>query len=93
MKTQQITDTLNTMSRDELRAVASKLGVKPGKDKANTVQNLTSAIEAGNARFTIEFTIREKGTAGSSYANSVYRKKLRTHKPDKVLFAPAQPVS
>lgn len=86
MNPDQIVNSLNTMTRDELRAVATKLNVPRGKDKINTVANLSTAIAAGAARFTLEFTIREKGIADSTYANAIFKKKLRTHKPDKVVL-------
>lgn len=84
MKASQVLDALNTMTRDELRAVAARLNVPRGKDKVNTVSNVATAIVGGDARFTLEFTIREKGIADSTYAPAIFKKKLRTHKPDKV---------
>jgi len=87
MKPSLIIDTLNSMTRHELRAVATKLNVPRGKEKVNTVANILTAISNKDARFTVDFSIKEKGIPASNYAPTIYRKKLRTHKPDKVLWA------
>ena len=80
----QIVESLNTMTRAQLRATARKLNIRTGRNKSDSVANIVTAIATQNARFTVEFTIREAGVAGSSYAPAVFQKKLRTHKPDKI---------
>lgn len=85
-----ITLTLNSMSRDELRAVAQRLNVPRGKDKNNTIANLVNAIEQKTARFTLQFTIRPNTDPNARFSPAIYCKKLRTHKTDKVIVpAPA----
>lgn len=87
MNTILIRDTLNTMSRGELRAVARKLGVKTGKDKAHTVANLVTAFDTQKARFTLQFTIRPNDNPEARYVAGIFSRKLRTHKPDKTVIA------
>lgn len=88
MKTNQITDALNSMTRDELRAAATQLGVTRGKEKVNTVQNLVAAINENKVRFTLAFYLRPNTNPDSVIAPTVYAKKLRTHKKDKVMVPP-----
>jgi hypothetical protein len=85
MKANQIGLTLNEMTRSDLAAVATKLGVKVGKSKENTVANLTKAIEAGKARFTVQFTIRTNDDPKATLAPAIFSMKLRTHKDNKVV--------
>lgn len=87
IKPSLIVDTLNSMTRDELRAVATKLGVKCGKAKNNTVGNLMIAFANVQAQFTIQFTVRSNPTNPDvdTVGNVIYSKKLRTHKPDKIM--------
>jgi hypothetical protein len=85
-----ITNTLNEMTRPDLAAVATSLGVPVGKSKANTVSNLAKAIQAGKARFTIQFTIRKNADPKANYAPAVFSMKLRTHKDDKIVVAAPQ---
>jgi hypothetical protein len=87
MNANQISNTLNEMSRTDLAAVAAKLGVKVGKSKANTVANVTKAIQDGKARFTVQFTIRDNSNPEATFASALFSMKLRTHKPNKVLVA------
>ena len=86
MNSSQVTDALNTMTRSQLRAVATRLNVPRGRNRQDTVENLTNSIVNGNGRFTLQFTIRENGISDDSYARTIFAKKLRTHKPDKVLY-------
>ena len=87
----QITASLNTMTRAQLRAVARKLNARTGRNKSDSVANILTAISNGQARFTVEFTIREKGIADSTFAPAIFKKKLRTHKPDKVTLPISTP--
>lgn len=88
MKPSLIIDTLNSMTREELCAVATKLGVPRGKGKNNTVGNLVTAFGNGQAQFTIQFTVRSNPTNPdvNTVGNAIYSKKLRTHKPDKIMI-------
>lgn len=83
-----ISNTLHSMTRDQLRATARKLGVSVGHDKTDTVGNIANAISNNSARFTVQFTIRPNTDPAAKYAPAVFSKKLRTHKPDKVVVAP-----
>ena len=76
---------LVSMTRDELRSVASVLNVPRGKDKADTIRNLTDAIDKGAARVSITATIKANPANGSTFARTIFSKKLRTYKPAKVL--------
>ena len=87
MQTNQISNVLNEMTRPDLAAVASKLGVAVGKSKANTVANLTKAIQAGKARFTVQFTIRDNTDPKANFVPTLFSMKLRTHKANKVVTA------
>ena len=80
---------LSDMTRDELRATATALNVKRGKDRKDTIANLASAIEAGKAGLTIQFTIRQPRLTETSFAAPVFSKKFRTHRPDKVIVTPS----
>lgn len=87
MNIKLINDTLNTMTRGELRAVARKLGVQTGKDKAHTLANLVTAIDTKKARFTLQFTIRPNTDPEARFVPGIFSRKLRTHKADKTLIA------
>ena len=52
---QYVGQTLASMTRDELRASATALGVKPGKDKENTIKNIVAAIVDNKVRFSTQF--------------------------------------
>lgn len=88
MNTAIIAQTLATMSRNQLRATARRLGVKTGHDKADTIANIESAIANNTARFTVQFTLRSNSDPTAKYAPAVFSAKLRTHKPNKVLVQP-----
>ena len=82
---------LETMSRDELRNLATKCNVPREKEKKNTVDNLVSAMEKNEIRMTSAFTIR----TGEKEGDMVYCKKLRTAREDSVVYdstVPAKPV-
>jgi len=53
-----VSNLLNGLSREEVRAVATKLQVKRGKEKKDTVQNLTNAIMDGGARFAVTVEVK-----------------------------------
>ncbi len=82
----------NSMTRDELRAVATVLGVPRGKDRQNTVSNLTSAVEDGKAGLKAVCTVCKPPSGVVKFSRPVFIKKLRTYKGDKVLMnAPEAP--
>lgn len=85
MQTLTIVNTIGTMTRSELRAVATQLNVPRGRNRSDTVKNLAKAILDGKARFTIQFTLRSNEQPDVRFAPTIFSKKLRTHKPDKVI--------
>jgi hypothetical protein len=84
----QIKFALETMTRAELRAVATHLNVPRGKEKKNTIVNLTDAITLGLARFKLVFTIKTNPPAGGQFSRKLFIKKLRTYGVGKVLLRP-----
>lgn len=93
MKPSLIIDTLSTMTRGELRNVARRLNVPTGRNKIDSIINISSAIRNKTARFTIDFTIRDNPIPTATYANVIFRKKIRTHKADKVILQARQLIS
>ena len=83
--TVQTYEVLNSMTRDEVRALATHLNVPRGKDKKNTVANLSRAIADGKARIKSLVTISANPPAGVSYTPPLFVKKFRSYKPDRVL--------
>lgn len=91
-QTVQVYETLNSLTRDELRALATHLGVPRGKDKKNTVANLAAAVRDGKARVKTLVYISSPPPDGQEYGGrTLLVKKFRTYKPDKVL-QPVPPV-
>lgn len=85
----QIQSALETMSREELRAVATHLNVPRGKEKKNTIVNLADAFTSGKARFKLVFTIKTNPPAGAQFGSrKLFIKKLRTYGDEKVLLNP-----
>jgi hypothetical protein len=90
--TVQTYEVLNSMTRDEVRALATHLNVPRGKDKKNTVANLSRALADGKARIKSIVTISTNPPDGSQYGGKVlFVKKFRSYKPDRVLN-PVPPV-
>jgi hypothetical protein len=83
-----ITNCLNSMTREELRAVAKELNIKSGKDKNTTIANLVTAFGNLESQFTIQFTIRKnpENPEWNTVGNAIYSKKLRTHKHDRIML-------
>lgn len=83
---------LNTLTRDELRALATHLGVPRGKDKEDSITNLTDAITKGTAHVKTIVYISTPPTpeakAANPYAkgNTLFVKKFRNYKTDKVII-------
>jgi len=90
----QATEVLESMTRDEIRNLATHLGVKRGKDKKNTVQNILAAFRLGTARIKVFATISAAPAAGTTYGKTLYVKKFRSYKEDKLIQAvPPIPLS
>lgn len=83
--TVQTYEVLNSMTRDEVRALATRLNVPRGRDKKNTVAHLARALADGKARIKSIVTISELPPAGSTYGRPLFVKKFRSYKPDRVL--------
>lgn len=79
-------ETLNGMSRDEVRRLAQHLDVPRGKDKKNTVANVAKAIHEGKAQLKSLVTIFASPPSGVGHGRQLYSAKLRSYKPTRVLF-------
>jgi hypothetical protein len=81
---------LVSMTRDELRGVASAAGVKTGKSKEDTIANLQSAIGQNQVNVKLVATVSVNPEGGTR--KSFYIKTLRTYvsgtgRGDEVLLA------
>ena len=93
MKTQKtnikshVHDALNSMSRQELRKLATRFNLRVGQNKQNTVDSIVKAIDGEKIGFKSVVTISEMPLSPTSTTirKSVFVKKFRTYKPDKVL--------
>ena len=56
---------LETLSREELAAVAKSLGLPVGKSKSNSIANIVKAGAAGKVHFKTQFTVSFKPNGGS----------------------------
>jgi hypothetical protein len=86
---------LNTMTRSELRRLAIHLGVRRGRNRSDTIRNLSDAITLGKARLKSVVTIETAplpGNPASYHGKTLFCKKFRTYKADKVLI-PVPPVT
>lgn len=70
---------LTSMTRDELRAVASKINVPRGKSTKDTVANLEKAIADGKLHFKASCTLSFKPDDGSAARVTYFGKTLRTY--------------
>ncbi len=85
---------LNSLTRDELRAIATTINVPRGRSKDNTVDSLVTAIRTGKAHVKSLVTISTPPPAGQSFGGTTLLvKKLRTYKPDRIITAPPVTVS
>lgn len=75
---------LNSMTRDELRGVATSLGIPIGKEKKNTVANIVRGIIDGKVQLKTMFYIFAPATT-TAPRRALFVKKLRTYKDDKVI--------
>ena len=78
-----------SMNWAELKSVAKVLKITVGKNKAVTMANLTDAVAHGKAGIKLVGYISAAPAEGSTFRPTVYIKKLRTYKDDKVV----QPVN
>lgn len=70
---------LESMTRDQLRAVAKQVGTKTGKSVKDTVKNLEKAIADGKLHFKSVCTLSFKPTDGSASRQTYFGKTLRTY--------------
>ena len=70
---------LTSMTRDELRAVATALNVPRGKNSKDTIANLETAIDAGKAQVKAVFTISFKPEDASAPRLTHFGKTLRSY--------------
>ena len=69
---------LNEMPRNEINATAKRIGVKVGKSRSNTVNNVADAIcGVKGARCTVELTIR-KGESSAVSGEVIFASKFRS---------------
>lgn len=89
---------LASMTRDELRAVATKINVPRGKNAADTIKNLQQAVADGKLHFKGVCTLSFKPSDGSASRVTYFGKTLRTYVSgpglgDNTWLTPAQAVS
>ena len=92
--TQNVSDALNTLTREELRTLATNLNVPRGKEKKNTLANLAKAINDGQCQvktvITI-FSLPATQTPPSSYTRhgrTLFYGKFRNYKAAKTVVTP-----
>ena len=76
--------TLGTMTREELRALAKSIGIKRGRNRNDTINNLLLAQSAGvmHAKVKVEFC--KKPETPDTYRVPIFGKKFSNGKPAKV---------
>lgn len=85
MKSNDTRHLFESMTRDELRAVAISLNVPRGRNKTNTIANLISAVNDGTAHVKMLCSIEAPRSAILPDGFTAFVKKLRTYKPDQVV--------
>ena len=70
---------LSSMTRDELRAVATEIGVPRGKNASDTAKNLQQAVADGKLHFKASCTLSFKPADGSASRQTYFGKTLRTY--------------
>ena len=88
---------LASMTRDELRAVATSINVPRGKNAKDTAANLSKAIADGKLHFKASCTLSFKPDDGSASRTTYFGKTLRTYvsgpgKGDETWLTPANAV-
>jgi hypothetical protein len=91
--TVQTYETLNSLTRNQLRALAARAGVKMGRNKKDSVANLSRAISDGKLLYKSEVSIFTPPTVPGNYwtRTRLFAKKFRSYKPDRVLFDVTRP--
>lgn len=86
--TVQTYEFLGTLTRDQLRALASKAKVHRGRDKKNTIANLTRAIADGKLWYKSTIDIFTPPTTPDAFytRSRIFAKKFRSYKPDRVIL-------
>jgi hypothetical protein len=87
-----------SMSRDELRALATSLNVPRGKSNKDTIANLEKAVKDGKAHVKSVCTVSFKPADGSASRVTYFGKTLRTYvsgpgKGDETWLTPAEKVT
>ena len=94
--TVQTYETLESLTREQLRNLAARVNVPRGRDKKNTIANLARAISDGKLWYKSEVTIFTPPTTPSATwtRKALLRKKFRSYKPDRVIqdVLPFKPV-
>ena len=70
---------LNSMTRDDLRAVASAINVPRGKNASDTIANLTQAVEDGKLNCKLQTALTFKPADNSKDRETFYVSTLRTY--------------
>ena len=81
-------EVLESMNREELRATARHLKVPSGGATCQTRSNIAQAIIDGKAHLKAIVTISIPLSKNTFFAQTVFQKKFRTYKPDKVTVNP-----
>lgn len=76
--------TLNSMSRDEVRALAKRLGIKRGRNRVDTINNLVLAQSAGVMHTKVKVEFCPKPENPDDYRVPVFGKKFSNGKTPKV---------
>lgn len=76
--------TLQSMTRDELRALARRIGIKRGRNRVDTINNLLLAQSTNvmHAKVKVEFCPKPENP--DDYRIPVFGKKFSNGKPPKV---------
>jgi hypothetical protein len=77
-----------TMTRDELRVVATRLNVPRGRDRTTTIDNLVDAVAEGKAQVKFVAYINEPPAPGCDKGNPIFIKKIRTYDGDRNILVP-----
>ena len=84
-KTMLTAQVLNTLTRDELRAMATHFAVSVGKNKGNPINNLLEAVKANKAWVKMTVYIGHPPKEGHTYGRFIFAKKFRSYKEDKIV--------
>lgn len=76
--------TLNSMSTDELRALAKRLEIKVGKSRNNTIENLMLASSSSILHTKVKVSFCKKPADPSHYRVAIFGKKFSTAKPPSI---------